>query len=251
MGIPTVADRIAQTVIKQVLEPELEKHFHPGSFGYRPGRSAHQALSMTRKRCWTYQWVLEFDIKGYFDNIDHGLLMRAVQKHTQEKWVLLYIERWLKAPVQMTDGTLQPRDRGTPQGGVASPLLANLFLHYTFDVWMQKHYPEIPFERYADDGVLHCRSKEQAVYLGRKDSKKDPVLRGKADYILEAGGEVRWVIEGKAPSCAIDADEIEQAWTYANHPEVRAVYFSLCNGKRLSVYQTNRGAESPPILSIN
>lgn len=165
LGIPTVADRIAQTVVKQVLEPELEKYFHPDSYGYRPERSAHQALSMARKRCWTYNWVLEFDIKGYFDNIDHDLLMRAVRKHTQEKWVLLYIERWLKAPVQMADGTLQPRDRGTPQGGVASPLLANLFLHYTFDVWMQKHYPEIPFERYADDGVLHCRSKEQAERL--------------------------------------------------------------------------------------
>jgi group II intron reverse transcriptase/maturase len=122
LGIPTVADRIAQTVVKQVLEPELEKYFHPDSYGYRPERSAHQALSMARKRCWTYNWVLEFDIKGYFDNIDHDLLMRAVRKHTQEKWVLLYIERWLKAPVQMADGTLQPRDRGTPQGGVITPL---------------------------------------------------------------------------------------------------------------------------------
>jgi len=121
LGIPTVADRIAQTVVKQVLEPELEKCFHPDSYGYRPERSAHRALSMARKRCWTYNWVLEFDIKGYFDNIDHDLLMRAVRKHTQEKWVLLYIERWLKAPVQMADGTLQPRDRGTPQGGVFTP----------------------------------------------------------------------------------------------------------------------------------
>ena len=118
LGIPTVADRIAQTVVKQVLEPELENYFHPDSYGYRPERSAHQTLSMARKRCWTYNWVLEFDIKGYFDNSDHDLLMRAVRKHTQEKWVLLYIERWLKAPVQMADGTLQPRDRGTPQGGV-------------------------------------------------------------------------------------------------------------------------------------
>ena len=167
LGIPTVADRIAQTVVKQVLEPELEKYFHPDSYGYRPGRSAHQALAMARKRCWTYTWVLEFDIKGYFDNIDHDLLMRAVGKHTQEKWVLLYIERWLKTPVQLADGTLQPRDRGTPQGGVVSPLLANLFLHYTFDRWMQKHYPDIPFERYADDGLLHCRSKAQAEELKR------------------------------------------------------------------------------------
>lgn len=165
LGIPTVADRIAQTVVRQVLEPQLEKHFHPDSYGYRPGKSAHQALSMARKRCWQYYWVLEFDIKGYFDNIDHDLLMNAVRKHTQEKWVRLYIERWLKAPVQMANGELQPRDRGTPQGGVVSPLLANLFLHYTFDRWMQRHHREIPFERYADDGVLHCRSKEQAERL--------------------------------------------------------------------------------------
>ncbi len=165
LGIPTVRDRIAQTVVKQVLEPELEKHFHPDSYGYRPGRSAHQALAITRKRCWRYQWVLEFDIKGYFDSIDHQLLMRAVGMHTQEKWVLLYIERWLKADVQMAHGEMQARDRGTPQGGVISPLLANLYLHYTFDLWMQKNYPEIPFARYADDGVLHCRTRRQAEQI--------------------------------------------------------------------------------------
>jgi group II intron reverse transcriptase/maturase len=147
------------------LEPELEKHFHPDSYGYRPGKSAHQALAITRKRCWSYQWVLEFDIKGYFDSIDHQLLMRAVGRHTQEKWVLLYIERWLKAPIQMVDRETQVRDRGTPQGGVISPLLANLYLHYTFDLWMQRSYPEIPFARYADDGVLHCRTKRQAEQL--------------------------------------------------------------------------------------
>lgn len=165
LGIPTVTDRIAQTVVKQALEPELERHFHPDSYGYRPGKSAHQALGMARQRCWHYNWVLEFDIKGYFDNIDHDLLMRAVCKHTQEKWVLLYIERWLKAPVKMPDGTELPRDKGTPQGGVASPLLANLFLHYAFDKWMGKHYPQIPFERYADDGIAHCRTREEAEKL--------------------------------------------------------------------------------------
>jgi len=165
LGIPTVADRIAQTVVKQVLEPELERHFHPDSYGYRPGKSAHQALGMARQRCWRYNWVLEFDIKGYFDNIDHDLLMCAVRKHTQEKWVLLYIERWLKAPVKMPDGTELPRDKGTPQGGVASPLLANLFLHYAFDKWMGKHYLHVPFERYADDGIAHCRTREEAEKL--------------------------------------------------------------------------------------
>ncbi|MDP1546127.1 MAG: reverse transcriptase domain-containing protein [Anaerolineales bacterium] len=127
LGIPTVTDRIAQTVVKQVLEPELEKHFHPDSYGYRPGKSAHQALAITRKRCWSYQWVLEFDIKGYFDSIDHQLLMRAVGRHTQEKWVLLYIERWLKAAVQMAGGETQVRDRGTPQVRCRRTTSAKLF----------------------------------------------------------------------------------------------------------------------------
>ncbi len=163
--MPTVADRIAQTVVKQALEPELEKHFHPDSYGYRPGKSAHQAIGQARKRCWRYDWVVDLDIKGFFDNIDWDLMMRAVRHHTQEKWVLLYIERWLRAEVQLPDGSLQQRERGTPQGGVVSPLLANLFLHYTFDAWMQRTYPQIPFERYADDAVCHCRSKEEAEDL--------------------------------------------------------------------------------------
>jgi RNA-directed DNA polymerase len=165
LGIPTVADRIAQTVVKQALEPELEQHFHPDSYGYRPGKSAHQAIAVARQRCWCNDWVLEFDIKGYFDNIDHDLLMRAVRRHAQDKWVILYIERGLKAPVQLSDGTHQARDQGTPQGGVTSPLLANLFLHYTFDRWMSQYYGHIPFERYADDGVAHCRSRKQAYML--------------------------------------------------------------------------------------
>jgi len=165
LGIPTVSDRIAQMVVKQALEPELERDFHPDSYGYRPGKSAHQAIGQARKRCWRNEWVVDLDIKGFFDNIDHALLMRAVRRHTQEKWVVLYIERWLTSPVRMPDGTLLERTRGTPQGGVVSPLLANLFLHYTFDTWMRRNYPRIPFERYADDGVCHCRTKEQAEHL--------------------------------------------------------------------------------------
>ena len=149
LGIPTVADRVAQMVVKEALEPELEKHFHPDSYGYRPGKSAHQALAQTRKRCWRIDWVLDLDIKSFFDTIDHDLLLRAVRHHTDETWMVLYIERWLKAPVMMPDGKVHDRDRGTPQGGVASPLLANLFLHYTFDKWMGRNYPDIPFERYA------------------------------------------------------------------------------------------------------
>ena len=165
LGIPTVADRIAQMVVKEVLEPELEKHFHPDSYGYRPGKSAHQALAQTRKRCWRSDWVLDLDIQSFFDSIPHDLLLRAVKRHTQEKWVLLYIERWLTAPVKMPDGMREDRDRGTPQGGVVSPILANLFLHYVFDQWMGRFYPDIPFERYADDIVCHCRTQRQAHHL--------------------------------------------------------------------------------------
>ena len=165
LGIPTVADRIAQMVAKQWLEPELEKHFHPDSYGYRPGKSAHQALEQTRKRCWRNDWVLDLDIKAFFDSIDHDLLMRALRRHTDQRWVLLYVERWLTAPVAMPDGEVLERDLGTPQGGVISPLLANLFLHYAFDMWMAREFPNIPFARYADDAVCHCRSERQAKYL--------------------------------------------------------------------------------------
>jgi group II intron reverse transcriptase/maturase len=165
LGIPTVADRVAQMVAKQFLEPELEKYFHPDSYGYRPDKSALDAVGMARKRCWKNDWVLDLDIKGFFDNIDHELMMRAVRAHTEEKWVLLYIERWLKAPIEMQDGTQKLPQKGTPQGGVASPLLANLFLHYAFDKWMDREHPDIPFERYADDGVCHCKSEAQAETL--------------------------------------------------------------------------------------
>jgi RNA-directed DNA polymerase len=165
LGVPTVADRIAQTVVKQALEPELEKQFHPDSYGYRPGKSAHQAIGQARERCWRYDWVVDLDIKGFFDAIDWDLMMRAVQHHTPEKWVVLYIERWVRAEVQLSDGSRLKRERGTPQGGVVSPLLANLFLHYTFDAWMQRNYPQIPFERYADDALCHCRTRDEAEDL--------------------------------------------------------------------------------------
>jgi RNA-directed DNA polymerase len=164
LGIPTIADRVAQMVAKIYLEPVLEPYFHQDSYGYRPGKSAIQAVEVTRRRCWRYDWVLEFDIKGLFDNIDHDLLMRAVRKHTDCKWVLLYIERWLKAPFQK-GGILEERTKGTPQGGVVSPLLANLFMHYVFDKWMERIYREVPFCRYADDGVVHCRTEEEALRM--------------------------------------------------------------------------------------
>lgn len=163
LGIPTVGDRIAQMVVKDVLEPLLEPIFHEDSYGYRPGRSAHEALAVARQRCWWYDWVLDLDIKGFFDNIPHDLLMKAVRKHTECKWVLLYIERWLTAPLQKADGTLEPRTKGTPQGSVISPLLSNLYLHYCFDEWMSRNSYGCKFERYADDIIIHCRSAKQAI----------------------------------------------------------------------------------------
>ena len=161
LGVPTVGDRIAQMVVKQLIEPDLDPVFLPDSYGYRPGKSALDAIGFTRKRCWEYDWVLEFDIRGLFDNLPHDLLMEAVRKHVQCKWALLYIERWLTAPMEK-DGVLIERSRGTPQGGVISPILSNLFLHYAFDLWMTRAHPDLPWCRYADDGLVHCRSEEEA-----------------------------------------------------------------------------------------
>jgi RNA-directed DNA polymerase len=163
LGIPTVGDRVAQMVVKRELEPKVEPLFHADSYGYRPSKSALDAVGICRQRCWRYDWVVDLDIRGFFDNIDHALMMHAVRKHTDCPWVLLYIERWLKAPVELEDGTQLARDRGTPQGGVISPLLANIFLHHAFDTWMTREHPGCPFERYADDAVIHCSSYEQAL----------------------------------------------------------------------------------------
>jgi len=165
LGVPTVADRVAQMVVKQVIEPILDPIFLADSYGYRPKKSALDAVGATRERCWKYDWVLEFDIKGLFDNIDHELLLRAVRKHITCKWALLYIERWLKAPMVQEDGTMIERSRGTPQGGVVSPILANLFMHYTFDLWMARTHPDLPWCRYADDGLVHCRTEQEAEAL--------------------------------------------------------------------------------------
>ena len=165
LGIPTVSDRIAQMVVKFYLEPLLEPIFHQDSYGYRPNKSAIQAVGVARKRCWRYDWVVDLDIRGFFDNIDHELLMRALRKHTDVKWINLYVERWLKAAVQYKDGTQVERDKGTPQGGVISPLLANLFLHYAFDEWIRRNHPSVVFERYADDALVHCKSESQAHYI--------------------------------------------------------------------------------------
>lgn len=162
LGVPTVSDRIAQMVVKLQIEPILEPHFLPDSYGYRPKESAIDAISITRQRCWKQNWVLEFDIKGLFDNIPHSLLLKAVRKHVESHWALLYIERWLTVPLMLDNGSLQARTKGTPQGGIVSPILSNLFLHYVFDAWVSKHYPEIDWCRYADDGLIHCHSLPQA-----------------------------------------------------------------------------------------
>lgn len=165
LGIPTVADRIAQGVVKDYLEPAMDKMFHDSSFGYRPGRSAHDALAQCHANCLQYSWVVDVDIKGFFDNISHEKLMDLLKQHTQEKWVLLYVERWLKAGIEQEDGSIMARTKGTPQGGVISPLLANLYLDHAFDKWMKQSNANNPFERYADDIVIHCRSKEEAEKL--------------------------------------------------------------------------------------
>lgn len=165
LGVPTVLDRIAQMVVKLRFEKKVEPHFLENSYGYRPGKSATDAIGITRQRCWQYDWVLEFDIRKLFDEIPHELLLKAVDKHTEERWERLYIQRWLVVPILLEDGTLSPRDKGTPQGGVISPVLSNLFLHYAFDVWITQHYPHHLWCRYADDGIVHCQTEAQAQEL--------------------------------------------------------------------------------------
>jgi RNA-directed DNA polymerase len=163
LGVPTVADRIAQTVVAMYLERLVEPIFHPDSYGYRPGRSALDAVARCRERCWRNDWVIDLDVRAFFDSVDHSLMLKAVRRHTDAKWVLLYVARWLKAPMRQPDGTLAARDRGTPQGSAVSPVLANLYLHYAFDMWLAREYPGVTFERYCDDAVIHCTSQAQAV----------------------------------------------------------------------------------------
>jgi RNA-directed DNA polymerase len=167
LGVPTIADRVAQTVVARRLEAKVEPIFHPGSYGYRPGRSALDAAAACRQRCWKYDWVIDLDIQKFFDSVPWDLIVKAVEANTDQPWVILYVKRWLQAPVRMPDGTLQQRDLGTPQGSAVSPVLANLFLHYAFDAWMARQFPGIPFERYVDDAVVHCVSQAQARHVAR------------------------------------------------------------------------------------
>ena len=162
LGIPTVADRIAQTVVALQLEPRTEAIFHEDSYGYRPGRSPQMAVAKCRERCWRRDWVLDLDIQKFFDSVDHDLMVKAVEANTDQKWVVLYVKRWLKAPIRMPDGQVVERDRGTPQGSAVSPVLANLFMHYAFDSWLEREFPTVEFERYADDAVVHCATERQA-----------------------------------------------------------------------------------------
>ena len=199
LGIPTIADRVAQTVVKIVLEPEVEPKFHPDSYGYRPGRSAHDAVGVARKRCWEFDWVIDLDIKAFFDSIPHDLIERAVAHHTDLPWVRLYVGRWLRAPVERPDGTREKRIKGTPQGGVASPLLANLFLHYAFDLWMERNHPHVCFERYADDAVVHCRSE------------------GEARTVLEA-------IRGRLADCGVELHATKTKIVYCKDDDRRGEY---------------------------
>jgi RNA-directed DNA polymerase len=165
LGVPTIADRVAQTVVAMYLEPLVEPKFHQDSYGYRPRRSAHQAVGVCRQRCWKYDWIIDLDVQKFFDTVSWDLVVRAVEAVTDCRWVLLYVKRWLAAPLKHPDGTLVERDKGTPQGSAVSPVLANLFMHYAFDSWMARNFPGCPFERYADDGVVHCKSRRQAEYV--------------------------------------------------------------------------------------
>lgn len=168
LGIPTIEDRTAQSIVKLYFEPAVETLFYEDSYGYRPNKSAIQAIEATKKRCWQCNWVLEFDIKGLFDSIRHDYLLEMVKRHSQEKWVILYIQRWLKAPFQLESGELVPREAGTPQGGVISPVLANLYLHYAFDEFMMSTFKHLKWARYADDGIVHCMTLKQAEYVKKK-----------------------------------------------------------------------------------
>jgi RNA-directed DNA polymerase len=165
LGVPTVADRVAQTVVAMFLEPLVEPRFHQDSYGYRPGKSAHDALQACRERCWKYDWVIDLDVQAFFDEVPWDLIVGAVEAVTDARWVLLYVRRWLQAPLKHLDGSLEQRSRGTPQGSAVSPVLANLFMHYAFDSWMAREFPGCPFERYADDTIVHCTTRQQAEYV--------------------------------------------------------------------------------------
>ncbi len=179
LGVPTVADRVAQMVVKLYLEPEVESQFHKDSYGYRPNKSALDAVATARRRCLERSWVIDLDLQSFFDTLDHTLVLEMLKKHTNCRWILLYVERWLKAPIQLPDGTLAERNCGSPQGSVISPLLSNIVLHHVFDSWLATSYPNVPFTRYADDALVHCETQKQAVYV------RDVITRRFAKHMLK------------------------------------------------------------------
>jgi len=202
LGIPNVVDRVAQSVAVAVLEPNVEKVFHNDSYGYRPGRSPLDAVRVCRERCWKRDWVLDLDVKAFFDSVPWDLMLSAVARHTDSKWVLLYVERWLKAPMLMPDGTLLIRTKGTPQGGPVSPLIANVFLHYGFDSWMSREFPGVTFERFADDAVIHCVTERQAREV------REAVGRRFADIGLELHPEKTRIVYCKDGRRRLDYDRV-------------------------------------------
>jgi len=187
--IPTVFDRIAQTVAAMYLEPLVEIKFHENSYGYRPNKSALDAVDIARKRCWKYDWVIDLDISGFFDNLDHNLLLQVIKKYTKCKWVILYVERWMKTPVQLADGSMViKKDKGVPQGGPISPIISNIFMNQVFDEWMKQKYPTIPFERYVDDLIVHCKTHKQASFI------KEMIKERLAKYKLELHPEKTQIV---------------------------------------------------------
>ena len=229
LGIPTVGDRIAQGVVKDYLEPTLETIFHTSSFGYRPGRSAHGALQQCQDNCIQYAWVIDVDIKGFFDNINHEKMLQLLQEHTQENWVMLYVERWLKAGVEQADGSIAMRTKGTPQGGVISPLLANIYLHHGFDKWMDEQHPQNPFERYADDIVIHCKSKEEAEDLLEKLKVR------MQEYALELHPEKTKIVYCKNYRRIETHDN--RSFTFLSYSfQPRTIKSKQCGNKRLLIF---------------
>jgi RNA-directed DNA polymerase len=229
LGIPTVSDRIAQGVVKDYLEPQMEKIFHDSSFGYRGGRSHHDALVQCRENCIKYEWVIDVDIKGFFDNISHEIMMKLLRQHTHEKWVLMYVERWLKAGVEQADGSIVARMKGTPQGGVISPLLSNIYLHHAFDKWMDEVNPQNRFERFADDIVIHCKSKDEAEGLLTR-------LRNRMqEYALELHPEKTKIVYCK--NCMRKEKHEHESFTFLSYSfEPRTMKSKFGKAKRILMF---------------